>query len=312
MTIGLVGDTQDFCATYVRWVAQQRGVEVVDLPEDELGSHWSYRFDDCDPADGEFEIGGKTRPFHSIAGLLVHLFPRPRLPAACTDLAPEHEAPLIVERRAGLQHLLATFPRNVINPPSAGRSNASKPYQMRTLADAGFRVPPWIASNDAGAIRAFVAALPDGAVYKACSGLRSRVRRVDEALLARVTGSTPIVAQQYIAGRDVRVHTVLDAPGAGAPHGRIFPTEVRAQDGVDYRFDPGDHAFAPTDVPEPLAQLCFRVAAREGLVVAGFDFRVTDDGVWYCLEVNPVPTFITYQAATGQPIGEAIVDRLLA
>jgi hypothetical protein len=33
--------------------------------------------------------------------------------------------------------------------------------------------------------------------------------------------------------------------------------------------------------------------------------------VWYCLEVNPVPTFITYQAATRQEIGEALFERML-
>jgi len=42
--------------------------------------------------------------------------------------------------------------------------------------------------------------------------------------------------------------------------------------------------------------------------VAGFDFRVTPDGDWYCLEMNPVPTFLPYEMATSQRIGEAILD----
>ena len=46
-------------------------------------------------------------------------------------------------------------------------------------------------------------------------------------------------------------------------------------------------------------------------MLAGFDFRCAPDGVWYCLEVNPVPTFLPYEAATGVPIADAVLDELL-
>jgi glutathione synthase/RimK-type ligase-like ATP-grasp enzyme len=306
--IGIVGNPEELCATYVAWAARQLGCEVVELPENELGVRWSYSFDDRQPELGELTLDGRRIAFSAFAGLFVRLFHQPRLPSVVGDVAPEREALFIVERRAGLQQFLASFPRVVINPPSAGRSNASKPFQMRVLAQAGFRVPRWLASNDREAVAAFLAELPAGAVYKSCSGLRSRVRRADAALLDKLAASTPVIVQEYIAGRDVRVHTVLDG-GAG---GRVFPTEVRSKAGVDYRWDPGEHDFAACEMSDELAQLCLRVARDEGLVLAGFDFRVGDDGAWHCLEVNPVPTFITYQAATRQEIGEAVVERMLA
>lgn len=53
------------------------------------------------------------------------------------------------------------------------------------------------------------------------------------------------------------------------------------------------------------------VARAEGLLVAGYDFRVTDDDCWYCLEMNPVPTFLPYEMETVQPIAEAILDQML-
>jgi glutathione synthase/RimK-type ligase-like ATP-grasp enzyme len=309
--IGIVGNPDELCATYVAWVARKRDCEVIMLPENELGVGWSYAFDDQCPENGELTVGDRRLPFSAFDGLFVRLFHQPRLPAIITDVAPDREALFIVERRASLQHFLASFPRVVINPPSAGRSNGSKPFQMRTLAEAGFRVPRWIASNDRAAVTAFLEGLPQGAIYKACSGLRSRVRRVDDAFLDRLAASTPLVVQEYIAGRDVRVHTVLDAATTGDPDGSVFPTEVCSTNGIDYRWDPGEHEFAPCEIPAGIARLCFRVAASEGLVLAGFDFRVGDDGVWHCLEVNPVPTFITYQAATRQEIGETIVARML-
>lgn len=308
-TIALVGNPEDLSAAYVKWVAQRDSIEVLELPENELGVAWSFSFDDREPERGELTFGDERRPLSSIDALFVRLFHQPRLPSAITGVDPEREALFIVERRAALQHWLASFPR-VVNPPSAGRSNGSKPFQMSLLEGAGFRVPRWIASNDRATVAGFLAGLPQGAIYKACSGLRSRVRRIDDALLERLDASTPVIVQEYIAGRDVRVHTVLD-PGA-EPTGRIFPTQVRSKEGVDYRFEPGEHDFAACEIPDELARLCFRTARDEGLILAGFDFRVADDGAWCCLEVNPVPTFITYQAATRQEIGEAVVERMLA
>ena len=44
------------------------------------------------------------------------------------------------------------------------------------------------------------------------------------------------------------------------------------------------------------------------MMFAGIDFKIAEDGTWYCLEVNPMPSFIPYQWATGQPIAEALVD----
>ena len=45
--------------------------------------------------------------------------------------------------------------------------------------------------------------------------------------------------------------------------------------------------------------------------LAGIDLRLTDDGRWFCFEVNPSPGFTYYEQATGQPIARSIA-RLLA
>jgi D-alanine-D-alanine ligase-like ATP-grasp enzyme len=48
------------------------------------------------------------------------------------------------------------------------------------------------------------------------------------------------------------------------------------------------------------------------LPVAGIDLRRTPQGEWYCFEVNPSPAFAYYEAATHQPIAEAIAGLLMA
>jgi glutathione synthase/RimK-type ligase-like ATP-grasp enzyme len=138
-------------------------------------------------------------------------------------------------------------------------------------------------------------------IYKSCSGLRSHVRRVDDTLRARlVEGSAPILIQDYIPGHDVRVHVVGE---------RTFPVAV-ISDAIDYRFDEADTQYRVIELPAVLAQMCVKFAADQGLLLSGFDFRRTGDGDWYCLEVNPVPTFLPYEAATGLGIADAVLDEL--
>jgi hypothetical protein len=91
---------------------------------------------------------------------------------------------------------------------------------------------------------------------------------------------------------------------------RTFPVEVTS-DAVDYRFDSTETQYAERDLPDDLASKCIEFARSEGLLLAGFDFRRTRYGDWYCLEVNPVPTFLPYEVATGVTIADAVLDEFL-
>jgi D-alanine-D-alanine ligase-like ATP-grasp enzyme len=53
------------------------------------------------------------------------------------------------------------------------------------------------------------------------------------------------------------------------------------------------------------------LVASLSLELAGIDLRLTDDGRWFCFEVNPSPGFTYYEEAVGQPIADSIA-RLLA
>jgi glutathione synthase/RimK-type ligase-like ATP-grasp enzyme len=259
---------------------------------------WTYRFDDTVPEKGHFATLSGEYSFGAICGAFVRLHHEPSVPG---DLAlPAQERALFIrERRSALLHLLNALPFVVANRPTAGRTNGSKPLQMQQLARAGFEIPAWIATNDPAVTRAFSETHPEGVIYKTCSGVRARVRMIDPELIRRMdSGTSPVVIQAYIHGIDVRVHTVGE---------QVFPTQIESN-GVDYRYQAQESIYGETTIPQDIAALCCRVAAAEGLVVAGFDFRVTPEGSWYCLEVNPMPTFLPYEMATRQPIGAAILN----
>ncbi|MEL7361560.1 MAG: hypothetical protein AAFN13_05780, partial [Bacteroidota bacterium] len=209
MHICVVGDMHDLTLVYLRHCAERRGLEVLALPEEVLGEEWAYAFDDAGLPQGRFLTSGRTYSFADIAGIFVRFHPEPELSPSLVDVPAERQAALIGERRSALQYLLNRFPQPVVNRPAAGRSNGSKPFQMRRLAHAGFAVPRWTASNDVDVVRAFASTCAEGAIYKSCSGLRSQVRLLHEDMLGRLrAGTSPIVVQEYIPGYDVRLHTV--------------------------------------------------------------------------------------------------------
>jgi hypothetical protein len=297
--IALVGDLEDLSNAYFAWVARERGAEVVELAEDRLGEAWSFR---VEGGGGRLELGGEPLPFEALDGAFVRLNPAPALPEALAGLPDELARSFTLERRYGLHHLLDALPCPVVNRPSAGRSNSSKPFQMDLLAAGGLEVPPWRVTNRRADAEAFVASRPEGAIYKACSGLRSEVRRVDDALLGRLDASCPVLLQEYVPGIDVRIHTVGE---------RSFASRIDST-GIDYRFADSENRYSAIGAPAGVAARCLEVARREGLLLAGFDFRVHPDGRWLCLEVNPVPTFLPYEAAAGHPIADTVLEHMAA
>lgn len=192
----------------------------------------------------------------------------------------------------------------VVNRPTAGRSNGSKPFQLRLLAQAGLRVPDTIVTT-CPTVAAEFAARHERVVYKSISGIRSIVGLLDPNDRGRLdlVSNSPVQFQRWIPGTDVRVHVV------GA---RWFATTVRSE-AIDYRYPSsgGEVELAPAELPDELGQRLVTFTRSLGLLVAGADLRRTPSGEWFVFEVNPSPGFSFYEDATGQPIAAAIADLLM-
>lgn len=201
--------------------------------------------------------------------------------------------------------IAASTPATVVNRPSAGRSNWSKPFQLRLIAAAGLGVPDTLVTTDPQAARLFLKE-HERIVYKSVSGIRSIVSALDtadEERLEAVTGG-PVQFQRWIPGRDIRVHVVGS---------RCFATAIDSS-ADDYRYAARDGAevkLAALDIPRELGERLVALTRQLGLLVSGIDLRVTDAGEWFCFEVNPSPGFTFYEDATDQPIGEALADLLM-
>jgi len=208
-----------------------------------------------------------------------------------------------------LDRLISSFldvtEARVVNPAEAMATNGSKPYQAAIIAAHGFKAPETLITTDVDAVDAFASRHGD-VIYKSISGVRSivkRLRREDADRLANLEWC-PTQFQQYVPGRDYRVHVVGE---------EIFATEI-VSEADDYRYaarDGEDVAVQPSKIPGFVEDRCRTLAASLRLMLAGIDLRLTPEGEWYCFEVNPSPAFTYYTSATGQPIAQAIA-RMLA
>ena len=144
-------------------------------------------------------------------------------------------------------------------------------------------------------------------IYKSASGVRSIVRRLKPDDLERLVDIVwcPTQFQQYLRGRDYRVHVIGDA---------VFCSEV-VSDAIDYRYagreGEGVDLYASA-LPDEVEERCRALVGSLGLVAAGVDLRLTPSGEWVCFEVNPMPAFTYYEAATGQPMADAMARLLMS
>jgi len=169
-----------------------------------------------------------------------------------------------------------------------------------------FSVPESLVTNDPDAVRQF-RARHGRVIYKSSSYIRSIVHLLNDDDLARLDAvrACPVLFQQYVEGNNLRVHVV----GAQA-----FATSIEAS-AVDYRYAylGGERErLGKAAIDEDFANRCIGLAAAFGLEFAGIDFRVTDDGEPYCLEINPSPAFAYYELHTGQPIARAVAEYLIS
>jgi glutathione synthase/RimK-type ligase-like ATP-grasp enzyme len=191
----------------------------------------------------------------------------------------------------------------VVNRASAMSSNVSKPYQAQIIANF-FPTPITLVTNEPDEVREFIR-LHQRVIYKSISSIRSIVREwsnSDEQNVGKIR-SLPTQFQSFVSGTNVRVHVV----------GRkVFATEI-SSGAVDYRYaqrEGMEVAMRAIDLPDEISRKCRDLSTILQLPFCGIDLKRTEDGDYYCFEVNPSPAYSYYQEQTGQPIAAALVDYL--
>lgn len=199
---------------------------------------------------------------------------------------------------AALSSWLESIHGLVINKPDHATDNALKPWHEMLLAHDGFDVPAAIVSSD---IRRLVTFASEGpSIVKSLSGVRSDAREITPTELAAYSPDRgPLHLQRRVRGHDVRAHVI---------HDDVFSLAIYSK-AMDYR-TAVKNVYESITLPASLRRAIVGSSRKQGLALAGWDFKVDSIGRYWCLECNPMPGFSGYDHHHDFAISHAIIRHL--
>lgn len=225
---------------------------------------------------------------------------------------PTHRAFAANETYEALGGLWARMDARWVNEPSADDRGHRKGYQLSVARRLGIPIPRTLMTNDPDRARQFVDSLGyREVVYKSFSATKeewreTRLLKPEEMTMLEHVRHAPVIFQQYVpAEYDLRVTVVGD---------RLFPAAIHSQQTaypVDSRIDIANARIQQTEIPDEVRSWLLDLTRTLGLVYAAADLRLTPDGEYVFLEVNPSGQFLYIEAATGLPISAAMARLLL-
>jgi glutathione synthase/RimK-type ligase-like ATP-grasp enzyme len=201
----------------------------------------------------------------------------------------------------------ALWVNNILRDAAA----AHKPWQLVLAQEVGLLIPETLITNNPDEARQFWAKYPGEVVYKAFSAStyawrETRILKPEEEQLAQSVRYSPVIFQRYVpAVVDLRI-TVIGS--------RLFAAEAHSQEGeykIDVRFNT-NIAYKPHQLPADIEQKLLAFMRRLGLEYGAIDMRLTPNGHYVFLEINPAGQFLYVEMNAGLPIAAALAQHLAA
>jgi glutathione synthase/RimK-type ligase-like ATP-grasp enzyme len=260
------------------------------------------------PGERSFQLIGDNRPSIDLDRCAAIWWRRPQafsVHAEITDRT-SHTFALTeaTEAFAGLWQALDAW---WINPPANDANAHRKVFQLRVAQDVGLSIPATLVTSDPARARAFIETHGIGrTIYKAFSGTReawreTRLVKQEELHLLDSVRYAPVIFQHYIeATVDLRVTVVGDD---------IFPAALFSQQSaypIDFRMDMANTRIESHQMPDEILVKLRELMRRLGLVYGAIDMRLTPQGEYVFLEINPAGQWLFIEAQSKQPISATI------
>jgi hypothetical protein len=194
----------------------------------------------------------------------------------------------------------------LVNDPDRQQA-ALKPLQLRLAEQIGLRIPDTLITNDPAAAAAFVDRHDRRVVHKALTPPRHRFlatkywEESDRAQLPSLVLAPAIFQEAVTGGRELRITVIGD---------RLFAAEFRPAAGVvDGRLDL-ETAYRAHALPRDISSRLLGLMRLLGLVFGTIDMKVTDDGEYVFLELNPMGQYLYIEILTGMPLTAAMAELL--
>jgi glutathione synthase/RimK-type ligase-like ATP-grasp enzyme len=199
----------------------------------------------------------------------------------------------------------ALWVNNVVRDAAA----AHKPWQLDVAQQVGLSIPETVMTNDPKEAQRFWQEHRGATVYKAFLATpfawrETRVLRPEEEALAGNVRYAPVIFQKYVpAVADLRAIVIGE---------KIF-TAAAPSDKTEYKADIRlnlNVRYQPHTLPAHTAERLLRLMRRLGLEYGAIDLRLTPEGEYVFLEINPAGQFLYIEQAAGLPIADALADLL--
>ncbi len=190
----------------------------------------------------------------------------------------------------------------IVNPLESQLVHPRKLHHLRRLAAAQLPVPPLIASNDAAVLEVFVETHREtGVVIKPLRGLLKTT--LHDPLRPLPLRLRPVMAQQYIRGKTLRVYAIEGRP--------VVAAAMHNAGDVDSSVDPQPAEILElTDIEGDLVS---RAMNAVGLTFTGMDLqRPADGSLTRVLECNAAPMFANFCRRTGADVAGPLAAALIA
>ena len=217
------------------------------------------------------------------------------------------------ECHAAITGLWSCLDAHWVNNPERDEVASRKAYQLKIAAALGLRVPRTLMTNDPASAAAFIDGEgAAGTIYKAFSATErawreTRLLRPEERAQLDAVRFAPVIFQEHIrADVDLRITVIGDA---------IFPAEILSGETdyhVDFRMTMHAAPISAHELPAEVAAKLRAFMNALGLVYGAIDMRLTPQGEYVFLEVNPAGQWLFIEERTGQPITAAVAEYLLA
>jgi glutathione synthase/RimK-type ligase-like ATP-grasp enzyme len=233
---------------------------------------------------------------------------RPKIPVPSVAL-PEDTVTFV---RAEWEHFLQSVEACVlgtwVNSPSASVRAANKAHQLVAAASLGLTIPKTAFSNDGKAVREIVR---EGKplVYKRLSEVSDPVvatlelRPEDLGRLDQLCNCPAIFQELVNARSDIRITAIGDD---------LLAAEIDSQSGaskLDWRFD-HSVSFRAHQIDDDTKTRLRALMRHLGLRYGAIDMRLTPQGEYVFLEVNPAGQFLFVELLSGIKLVDRMADYL--
>ena len=217
------------------------------------------------------------------------------------------------ECHAAITGLWSCLDARWMNDPERDQFASRKLVQLKRAAALGLRVPSTCVTNDPTTAAEFIAEQgEDRVIYKSFSATpeswrETRLLRTQERRLIDSVRFAPVIFQEFIPAQvDVRITIVGDQVFAAA----IGSQQTRYPH--DFRMDLESARIDAHVLPEDVNRRLLELMASFGLAYGAVDMRLTPDGDYVFLEVNPSGQWLFIELRTKQAITDALCDWLSA